>query len=855
MKRMFAWLMAIVMLFGSTAFAQEPTEEISAAVEAEVAEVGEMDLFDPSVYSGEIVVIEEPAIEDAFVDEVEMPEVKLDAAQEAEPASVGKEIVLGVGEKHTVSAGNDTPVFTSSNKSVATVSSTGKITAKKVGTTEIRASSNDGLSWTSWNITVRKAPKKISLSKTKVKLGEWEQIQLIPSLTRGSASNKLTWTSSKSSVAVVDSNGWVMGKKPGTAKITVKAFNGKKATCTVTVLPEPWYVNITPARPELSVGLSTKLNLKLTGEKNKPSTGACTFSAEPADSVSFEGNVMTALKEGTVTIKATAYNDAPGTLTMDILPAPDKAVLEIEGMALTLGVGEKYTLKPTVANGSPVDWSFESSDASIAKVSSGGKITAKKTGTCEITVKPHLGEAAKVAVTVVKAPKSVKLSKKKVTLGVGEPYALTAKVSAGTASAIKWSSSKKSVVSVDQEGNLTVKKTGTAKITAKTFNGKKATCTVTVKPAPQVVTVKASKTVMSIGQTAKLSTKLKTKKGKSAAGAYAYTVSPADCATIEKGVLTAVKEGAITVTSTAYNEVTGQTTIEILPAPDAVVLPSTSIDVGATEKVTLKPAIANGSPADYTYESSNKSIATVSASGKITAKKKGTVQITVTPHLGTPAVVEVTVKAAPTKVTLSQKKATIGANETLSLAATLNAGAASNKISWKSSNVKVATVDQQGNVTPLKAGKTTITATSYNGKSASCVLTITQPNASESYAGIDLYPYMGVHVNTFKKKFSGLTKVPTTDGTTELMHDNYYVATDFGKSYIISINIFEASPYTICGVYVNMDVAKAKALLESKGWSHDRTTQYAYVFSNAEGETFTFGYEGSKVTRVYVSSN
>ena len=74
----------------------------------------------------------------------------------------------------------------------------------------------------------------------------------------------------------------------------------------------------------------------------------------------------------------------------------------------------------------------------------------------------------------------VALNKKTVTLTVGQTAVLKL---TGTSKKVAWSSSKPSVASVNSNGKITAKKTGTAKITAK-VNGKKYTCTVTVKNKP-----------------------------------------------------------------------------------------------------------------------------------------------------------------------------------------------------------------------------------------------------------------------------------------------------------------------------------------------------------------------------------
>ena len=94
--------------------------------------------------------------------------------------------------------------------------------------------------------------------------------------------------------------------------------------------------------------------------------------------------------------------------------------------------------------------------------------------------------SAGTAMAAVKAPKKIKLNKKKVTLTVGKSYKLKATVSPKKANKkVKWKSSNKKVVSVTSKGKITAKKVGKAAITCTSKANKKikAKCTVTVKKA------------------------------------------------------------------------------------------------------------------------------------------------------------------------------------------------------------------------------------------------------------------------------------------------------------------------------------------------------------------------------------
>lgn len=127
------------------------------------------------------------------------------------------------------------------------------------------------------------------------------------------------------------------------------------------------------------------------------------------------------------------------------------------------------------------------------------------------------------------------------------------------------------------------------------------------------------------------------------------------------------------------------------------------------------------------WYTSNKKVATVNSKGKVTAKKKGTVKITAKIG-GKKYTCRVTVKQPVTSVKLNKKSFTFKKKgQTIQLKATAKPNNANNrKVSWKSSNTSVATVDASGKVTSVSTGTATITATAKDGskKKASCTVTV-----------------------------------------------------------------------------------------------------------------------------------
>lgn len=172
------------------------------------------------------------------------------------------------------------------------------------------------------------------------------------------------------------------------------------------------------------------------------------------------------------------------------------SITKPSGRVLTLAVGKNFQMKvkvtPSKATNKKV--SYQSANSKIAKVNKTGKITARKKGTTKITVKAKDGSGKKATLTVkviipVKKVTFTAPSKSTITLTKGKTYQLKTKVtpSNATIKKLKYSSSKKSLATVNSKGKVTLKKAGTVKITAKTTDGsvKKAVCTIKIKnPKP-----------------------------------------------------------------------------------------------------------------------------------------------------------------------------------------------------------------------------------------------------------------------------------------------------------------------------------------------------------------------------------
>ena len=133
------------------------------------------------------------------------------------------------------------------------------------------------------------------------------------------------------------------------------------------------------------------------------------------------------------------------------------------------------------------------------------------------------------------------------------------------------------------------------------------------------------------------------------------------------------------------------------------------------------------------WSSSNANVATVDSNGKVTAKTGGTATITATHTAsGKKVSCKVTVTVPVSSVKLNKTSLFLEKGKTTTLTATVSPSDASNKkITWTSSNTKVASVDQNGKVTAKAAGNATITVKTADGnKTAACKVTVKEAKPS-----------------------------------------------------------------------------------------------------------------------------
>ena len=333
----------------------------------------------------------------------------------------------------------------------------------------------------------------------------------------------------------------------------------------------------------------------------------------------------------------------------------------------------------------------------------------------------------------------------------GESAVLSASVSPEAASdrAVAWSSSDRSVATVDKAGTVHGLRPGTATVTA-TAEGKSGTCAVTVKAkAVNVTDVSLDRTELTLteGETETLTVTVKPDNADNRK--VTWSSDKTEIATVDgAGRVTAVKAGEAVVTVTTEDG--GKTaSCKVTVKAKAVNVTDVSLDrteltltEGETETLTATMKPDNADNKKVTWSSDKTEVATVDGAGKVTAVKAGEATVTVTTEDGgKTATCKVTVKAKAVPVTgvdVNPWVMTLSVRGTSKLSYTIRPADATNQnVKWESESPSVATVDSEGNVKGVAAGTAKICVTTEDGGFKSyCTVTVKKTKSKFEVGGL-----------------------------------------------------------------------------------------------------------------------
>jgi len=629
--------------------------------------------------------------------------------------------------------------WSSSDPNVASVSSTGLVTAVAPGQATITATS-EAAAGTS---TIGVSPKPVSsviISPGQGSVTVGQTLQLSAQVTDDQGNvltgRPISFTSGTPAVATISATGLVTGVAPGSTTITATS-EGKTGTATVTVTPIPVAkVEITPSTPNVTVGETVQLNVSVQGPNNQELTGRTVTWSSGAPSVASVSptGVVSGLAPGTAIIFANVEG-VLGSATVTVKQVPVGSVV-VSPQTASVPVGGAVQLSASVRDASGAELQgrlvgWTSSDETIAVVSSEGRVSGIKIGTATITASSE-GKSGTATVTVTAAAvASVNVTPPTASITVGQTTTLTAQPldangNALTGRAVAWASSNAGVATVSDAGVVTGVAPGDATITA-TSEGKSGTATVTVTPIPVAsVTVDPATVSLTTGATQQITATPRDAQGNPLADRAVTWESqnPAVATVSPAGLITAVAPGNTTVTATSEGKVGTVTVTVTAPAVGSIsVSPgSATVFVAATTPLTATVRDVNDLVIQGTtvlWSSDQPQTASVSQSGVVTGLAPGAVTITASSG-GKAGTAAITVQLAPVaKVIVTPSTLELrdrDGERTGILSATLQDALGNvltgREVSWSSSKTQVATVNESGVVTAQNKGDTTVTATS-----------------------------------------------------------------------------------------------------------------------------------------------
>ncbi len=730
----------------------------------------------------------------------------------------------------------------------------------------------------------------VAVSQSSLTLEIGESANLTATVSPSNATNKVvTWISTNQQVATVN-NGTVTAVSPGTTQI-IAAAGGKSGSCSVTVEKPPVAVaSVSLDKSEVTLKKGETTTLKVTVSPSDANNKNVKWVSSDAEVAMVDNNgKVSAIAPGSAVIFVITDDGglaASCTVTVNPTSVPVESV-SLSDTGVRIIEGNNTTLKVSVnpKNATEKEVLFSSSDESVATVNAKGVVSGVKEGTATITVtSKDGGKTAKCDVIVIKKPmpvSGVKISLGTLKIEVGDKATLSAIVSPtdATNKNVTWTSSNESVLTIDQNGEVTGIKAGSSTVTVTTEDGgKTATCKVTVKDRTPVTEVSLNKITLAltVGGTARLTA---TVLPKEATQDVTWSSSNPEVATVDdSGNVTGVKAGTATVTvTTKSGNMTALCDVTVTKSTVAVKDVAlnkalTTISIGDSETLIATITPSDATNTDVTWSTSSGSVATVDANGKVTGIKAGKATITVqTVDGGKFASCRVTVtkaKVPVSGVSLNEHVLNLFVGSTETLKATVKPSDATNTgVTWSSSDPYVASVSANGLVTARNAGSALIYVTTVDGgKADACQVNVTEaPQTSLSFksqtivngmAGFKTYTFVfRSMVPVDRSRIDSQSEAWRAEGEeysmtlpAMLQYNVSPSSVDFDDSYNYSF-ITQGDLSMTPRIYsCHNGTLNVIADLKDSGHSGDHTTKFALQVSK-NGNTVTSDYASARVLR------
>jgi uncharacterized protein YjdB len=503
----------------------------------------------------------------------------------------------------------------------------------------------------------------------------------------------------------------------------------------------PTAIVISPRHDTLGIGQTVQLAARVTDATGTVRQSTVNWSSvnPSVASVSATGAV-TALTPGVTFVVGTTGNLAD---TASITVRAEELV--VEPNAISIGVGEQVQLVASRADGSAVAYgavtTWTSSDAAIATVSVDGVVSAVGEGDVTITAAADGKQGSALMAVHKQSISSMRITPTTSSIypGAKQSLSVLAFDDAGRQlnidpSDLRWSVSDSKVATVADDGSVTGVRKGSAVVSARVGN-KGATASINVLSSPAAtIGVALATSTLEVGQTTQAMADVEDASGATiATPTIAWQSSNPAIATVNSGgLVTAIARGGVTIsaisdskTGSAALTIAAKTVASVAVSPNpAAAMQGQQVQLTAVAKDAQSAALPSKT---FTWQTSNASVATVSASGMVTSVGPGTATITATADGVSGSAQFSTTQQAVANIAVSPNSANVTAGQDVQLAVTAT-DASGNVLAgrvpaWSSSNPTVATVSSSGKVTALAHGSASISA-SLDSKSASATVLV-----------------------------------------------------------------------------------------------------------------------------------
>ncbi len=493
--------------------------------------------------------------------------------------------------------------------------------------------------------------------------------------------------------------------------------------------------------------------------------------------------VITGTSQENPSIKATMTINVNPYLVTSITVTPKPAKVQI-GFTANLSAN----VQPNYATNRTVTWT--SSDTTIAKVSTTGKVTGIALGTVTITATNSDGTiTGTTPLTVIPiSVTSILVSPATANIPGNGTVQLSVAVTPTTAAdqTVTWTSADPTIATVSTTGLVTAVAVGVVNITAKSTDGGFTSFSkVTVQPtAVTGIAVAEATAQIYVSSTIQLHAALQPIYSTNTQ--ISWTSADPTIATVDaSGLVTGIATGTVVITATSVDgNFTDISTVTVLPIPvTAVSVLETTAQVEVSSTVQLHASVlpANAANQQINWSTADASIATVDASGLVTGIAPGNVVITATSVDGNfTNISSVTVlPIAVYGISITEASVQTVVNTSVQLHASIQpANAGNQQIIWTSSDPSVATVNASGLVTGVSNGSAVIKATSADGSFAAttsvAIITITGIADGLSNEGVKIYP--NPCEGNFRVSFP--VKIDSVEVTNVLGEKEYFTSID-----------------------------------------------------------------------------